>query len=164
MGPLPRIRTRFTYRAFDQTAVDYVGPFSTVQGRGKQLQNRWFCLFTCLATRAVHLELAWGLDTGSFLNAFARFTSRRGVPKEMVSDSGTNFVGAVRCVKNQLDNGRIQRATVNDKIKWSFNPLGDPHFGGTHEVMIKAAKKSHIGSHQGQQGYRRRSYYSLFRS
>ena len=42
----------------------------------------------------MHLEMAWGLDTDTFLNAFARFTSRHGVPKEVISDS-TNFVGAV---------------------------------------------------------------------
>jgi len=36
MGPLPQVRLRFTYRAFDQTGVDYAGPFTTVQGRGRQ--------------------------------------------------------------------------------------------------------------------------------
>ena len=43
----------------------------------------------------MHLEMAWGLDTETFLNAFARFTSRRGVPKEVISYRGTNFVGPV---------------------------------------------------------------------
>ena len=95
MGPLPQSRLRFTYRESDQAAVDYAGPFKTIQGRGKSRQKRWLCLFTCMPTRAVHLEIAWGLDTNSFLNVFTRFTSRRGVPKEMTSDNGTNFVGAV---------------------------------------------------------------------
>ena len=81
MAPIPGIRLRFTFRPFDQTAVDYAGPFTTVQGRGVRHQKRWLCLFTCLSTRAVHLEVAFGLDTDSFLNAFARLTSRRGVPK-----------------------------------------------------------------------------------
>ena len=75
---------------FAQTAVDFAGLLYTVQGR-KPRQKRWLCLFTCLETRAVHLEMAWGLDTDTFLNAFARFTSRRGVPKEVISDRGTNF-------------------------------------------------------------------------
>ena len=44
----------------------------------------------------MHLEMAWGLDTDTFLNAFTRFTSHRGVPKEVISDRGTNFVGANR--------------------------------------------------------------------
>ena len=29
------------------------------------------------------------LDTGSFLHAFTRFTSRRGVPKDMTGDNDT---------------------------------------------------------------------------
>ena len=72
MGPLPQVRLRFTVRAFDQTAVDYAGPFTTIQGRGRHRLKRWLCVFTCLSTRAVHLEVAWGLDTDSFLNAFTR--------------------------------------------------------------------------------------------
>lgn len=43
----------------------------------------------------MHLEMARELDTDAFLNAFARFTSRRGVPKEVTSDRGTNLVGEV---------------------------------------------------------------------
>lgn len=70
----------------------------------------------CLSTRAVHLEVAFGLDTDSFLNAFTRFTSRRGLPKEMVSDCGTNFVGAVNELKeliSELDQDKIQQSTAN---------------------------------------------------
>ena len=67
----------------------YAGPLYTVQGRGKPRQKRWLCLFACLETRAMHLEMAWVFDTDTFLNAFARFTSRRGVPKEVISDRGT---------------------------------------------------------------------------
>ena len=68
-------------------------------------------MFTCLTTCAVHLEVAWGLDTDSFLNAFTRLTSRRGVPKEVISNNGTNFVGAVNELKDLvklLDRGKIQ--------------------------------------------------------
>ena len=110
MAPLAKVRLRFTYRPFDQSAVDYPGPFITVQGRGGQRQKRWLCLFTCLATRAIHLEMAWALDTESFLNCFTRFTSRRGVPSEVTSDNGTNFVGVVKEIRdlvNQLDSDRI---------------------------------------------------------
>ncbi len=91
--------------------------------------------------------MAWGLDTESFLNAFTRFASRRGVPKEMISDSGSNFVGAVnelRELVDQLDKNQIQRRTVNlfNKVTWHFNPPAAPHFSGIHEAMIKSAKKA----------------------
>ena len=145
MAPLPEVRLRFTYRAFDQAAVDYAGPFTTIQRRGKRRLKRWLCLFTCLTTRAVHLEVAWGLNTDSFLNVFARFTSRRGVPKEIISDNGTNFVGTVNWLKDlvaQLDREKIQRVTAYNGTKWSFNPPGGPHFGGVFEIMVKAVKKA----------------------
>ena len=51
-------------------------------------------LFTCLASRAVHLEMAYGLDVDSFMNAFYRMTNRRGLPEEVLSDNGRNFVAA----------------------------------------------------------------------
>ena len=41
MGPLPKVRLRFSMRAFAQTAVDYGGPFITIQGRGKTRLKRW---------------------------------------------------------------------------------------------------------------------------
>ena len=145
MAPLPQVRLRFTFQAFDQTAVDYAGPFTTIKGRGRSRMKKWLCVFTCLSTRAVHLEVAWGLDTDSFLNAFTRFTSRRGVPKEMTSDNGTNFVGAVNELKqlvDQLDRDKIQRTTAQKGVKWIFSPPAAPHFRGAHEAMVKAAKKA----------------------
>ena len=87
MAPLPLARLETSMRAFTKTAVDFAGPFVTVQGRGKRRQKRYLCLFTCMTTRAVHLELAYGLDTDSFMNAFYRMTSRRGLPDEIYSDN-----------------------------------------------------------------------------
>ncbi|XP_028413247.1 uncharacterized protein LOC114536094 [Dendronephthya gigantea] len=145
MAPLPSRRTRLTYRAFDQAAVDYAGPIQTIQGRGKKRLKRWLCVFTCTATRAIHLEVAFGLDTDSFLNAFERFTSRRGIPSEIISDNGTNFVGAVSELKelaNKLDKEKIQRFTAHKNVKWVFNPPAAPHFGGVFESMVKTAKRA----------------------
>ena len=71
--------------------------------------------------------------------------SRRGLPDEVISDNGGNFVGANRELKElvqQLDIRKIQVSTANQVIKWHFNPLYAPHFGGVHETMIKAAKRA----------------------
>ena len=74
MAPLPENRTTVPLRAFQREAMDYGGQFIiiTIQGRGKWREKRYLCLFSCLNSRAVHLEMANGLDTYSFLNAFYR--------------------------------------------------------------------------------------------
>ena len=73
--------------------------------------------------RAVHLEVAYGLDTDSFLNAFLRMVSRRGLPKDVLSDNGTNFVGANNELEELagLDREKIQEKTACYGIKWHFN-------------------------------------------
>ena len=144
MAPLPGLRTQKFLRAFSQTSVDFDGPFYTKQGRGKTRHKRYLCLFTCLATRAVHLEVAYGLDTDSFLNAFFRMASRRGLPRDVLSDNGTNFVGANNELEElaALDGEKIQENTANYGVTWHFNPPYASHFSGVHEVMVKAAKRA----------------------
>ncbi|XP_053400439.1 uncharacterized protein LOC128545940 [Mercenaria mercenaria] len=112
MGPLPEFRLGKSMQAFSETAVDFAGPFLTKQGRGKVRLKRYLCVFTCMACRAVHLEIAYNLDTDSFMNTFYRFISRRGLPKLVVSDNGSNFIGAARELRelyDQLDKNVISK-------------------------------------------------------
>ena len=63
----------------------------------------------------------------------------------MISDNGTNFVGAVNELKElvgQLDKDKTQGTTAQKGVKWTFTLPGAPHFGGTHEVMVKATKRA----------------------
>ena len=43
---------------------------------------------------------------------------------------------------NQPDQEEIKQTTTNKRVQWSFNPPAAPHFGGVHEIMVKAAKKA----------------------
>ena len=143
MAPLPLPRLEMSMRAFTKTAVEFAGPFVTMQGRGKRREKRYLCLFTCMVTRAVHLELAYGLDMDSFMNAFYRMASRRGLPNEIYSDNGTNFKGAeneLKALVTQLDKDKIKQSTANKGIKWNFNPQW-LHIS-VHESMIKSAKRA----------------------
>ena len=96
MAPLPKCKLSNPMRAFTRCGVDYCGPYITKQGRGKSKMKRYPCLFTCSATRVVHLEMAWSLDTDSFLAAFSLMTDRQGIPVESISDNGTNFLSGER--------------------------------------------------------------------
>lgn len=92
MSPLPRSWTAVYMRPFSHTGVDYFGPFSVKHGR--RVEKKWGALFTCLTTRAVHLEVASTLSSDSFLLVLRCFVERRGMPNEIYCDNGTNFHGA----------------------------------------------------------------------
>ena len=116
------------------------------QGRGRTRAKRYLCLFTCLTTQAVHLEMSYSLDTDSFINAFTRMTSRRGTPTYVISDNGTNFVGTERELQELVEAHDTDRITQETRkyhpIEWKFNPPSAPHFGGVFEALIKSAKKA----------------------
>jgi len=103
MAPLPTMRLEATMKPFTNCAVDFAGPYLTVQGRGKVRVKRYMCLFLCLQTHCCHVEMAWSLDTDGFLNALTRMAARRGWPRDILSDNGTNFTGGCNEV-NQLVN------------------------------------------------------------
>ena len=69
-------------------------------------------MFTCFASRAVHIEVANNLDTDTFILALRRFIGRRGNICYMRFDNGTNFTGAVRELRKallEMNHERISR-------------------------------------------------------
>ena len=74
---------------FTYTGVDFAGPLYIKEEKSENDENEkaYVCLFTCASTRAVHLELVRTLTLESFLNAFRRFSSRRGLPARLISDN-----------------------------------------------------------------------------
>lgn len=143
MASLPQSRLEAFTPPFYNTGVDYFGPLLVKERRSTV--KRYGCLFTCLVTRAVHLEIAHSLETDSFIMALRRMMARRGKPRNIYSDNGTNFVGAERELKECLDGmdqAKISDTLSRDRIQWFFNPPSAPHFGGVWERLVKSAKKA----------------------
>ena len=142
MADLPRERLDEHVFPFTHTGVDYIGPFEVKFLR--RTLKRWCCLFTCLTTRAVHIEVAQSLVTESCLAAVTRFIARRGYPNTIISDNGTNFVGAANELKtfmNEWDKAKIESDLAQKRIAWRFNPPGAPHFGGIWERLVQSCEK-----------------------
>ena len=74
MADLPSDRITPDLPPFTKVGVDYFGPIEVKKGRGTI--KRYGVIFTCLASRAVHLEVAHSLDTDSCINALRRFICR----------------------------------------------------------------------------------------
>ncbi len=142
MSDLPADRVKAGEPAFTYVGVDYFGPFAVKRGRTRE--KRYGCLFTCLVTRAIHIEIAHTLDTNSFLNALYRFMARRGQPKVIRSDNGTNFVGGERELREEIakwNKGRIQGALSEKTIEWKFNPPSASHMGGAWERQVRTVRR-----------------------
>ena len=97
-----------------------------------------------MTIRAIHIEIAHELTTDSFIQAVCRFVSRRGPPKVLYSDNGTNFRGAQSEVKQMLQNWnqvRILDRLREKGIQWHFSAPSASHTGGVWERMIRTVRK-----------------------
>ncbi|XP_062614568.1 uncharacterized protein LOC134276324 [Saccostrea cucullata] len=115
MSDLPADRIQpcppFTY-----IGLDTFGPWTIATRKtrgGVSNSKRWAVLFTCLYTRAIHIEVIEELSSSSFINCLRRFISLRGNVKEIRSDRGSNFVGAI----DDLD---VNAISVEDKPVQEF--------------------------------------------
>jgi hypothetical protein len=141
MSNLPAERLTPDKPPFCYVGVDYFGPLSVKHKRS--LEKRYGCLFTCLTTQAVHLEVAHSLDTESFLCAVSRFIARRGFPEKIFSDNGTNLTLGCKELKkglSELDVRKINEKMLQNHIEWKFNPPHASHMGGIWERMIRSIK------------------------
>lgn len=129
-------------RPFSYTGLDYFGPISVTIRR--QREKRWIALFTCLSVRAVHLEIACDLSSDACLLCIRNFVNRRGVPIQIRSDNGTNFVGIrkeLNGVTDFLDNAKMIDGLSPLGIEWKFNAPANPSAGGVWERLVQSVKK-----------------------
>jgi len=148
MGELPSTRVQSS-RPFLTTGVDYVGPISLRLGtpRSKTITKGYIATYVCFVTKAVHIEVVISLSTEAFLAAMRRFIARRGKPRTICSDNGTNIQGAaneLHAIYKMLQS-TSQMATVEvflatEGCEWKFIPPHGPHFGGLWEAAVKSMK------------------------
>ena len=142
MANLPPERLEPNKPPFTYVGVDCFGPYHVKYGRSEI--KRYGCLYTCLTTRAIHIEKLVSMDTDAFLNGFRRFVSRRGVPVKVWSDNGTNFQGGYTELKKsmkQLNSDKILHECVQKNVEWVFNPPNASHMGGIWERLIRVVRK-----------------------
>ena len=146
MADLPVCRAAIDEPPFHHCGVDLFGPVTTKLFR--KTTKRWVVLYTCLTIRCVHLEIVEAADTDAFINSVRRFVNRRGAPKFMYSDNGTNFKGATSELKEfveKLDKVKITDFATSNHILWTFNPPAAPHMGGAWERLVRSSKEVLFG-------------------
>lgn len=144
MGDLPKARVT-PARPFLATGLDYGGPFTIKVHNLRSIRHvkSYICIFVCLVTKAVHIEVATDLSTDSFLSVLTRFVSRRGLCADIYSDCATNFVGANNVLRNLIHStgrSQVEQFALKRNVNFHFNPPAAPHQGGLWESAIKSAK------------------------
>ncbi len=144
MSDLPEERVNPT-TPFTYTGMDVFGPWLIKEGR-KQLK-RWGLIFTCLASRAVHIETLNTMETDSFINGLRRFISRRGKVRQLRSDQGSNFMGArneLSKALGELDDDVIKNFLLSQDCDWVEFKANVPHashMGGVWERSIRTVRQ-----------------------
>ena len=142
ISDLPKERLAYQSPPFTNTGVDYFGPFYVTIRR--TTGKRWGFLFTCLTTRAVHVEIVTSMDTSSCVMGVERFVSRRGTPAMIWSDNGTNFIGAEKELRESIEKWNVVNIAAelaHKGIKSRFNPPSAPHQGGIWERLVRSFKR-----------------------
>ncbi|XP_073718035.1 uncharacterized protein [Misgurnus anguillicaudatus] len=140
MSELPRERCEVS-APFTFCGMDCFGPFITKRGRKEC--KRYGLIFTCLASRAVHLEMLEDMTTDAFINALRCFISLRGAVSHLYCDQGSNFVGAKNELKEalkQCDAEALKAFLADRQCEFIFNAPSASHAGGVWERQIRSIR------------------------
>ena len=148
MSALPKQHLDIGSPAFNDTMIDYFGPVIVKLNKGirtsQATTKRYGGIFSCLTTRATHIELVGNLSTDKFILTLTRFICRRGYPSRINSDNGTNFVGAQREFDHtlkMLNQKRIHNELIAKTTEWIFSPPLSPWMNGAVEAVVKLTKR-----------------------
>ncbi|XP_060807713.1 uncharacterized protein LOC132903428 [Amyelois transitella] len=147
MGQLPEVRLK-PNKVFMSSGVDYAGPINLrfSPGRGAKSYKGYVCLFVCMVTRAIHIEVVSDLTSKGFIAAFRRFVGRRGRCTDLHCDNGTNFVGADKELREIFNATKskipqeIAELLAMEGTKFHYIPPLSPNFGGLWEAGVRSVK------------------------
>ena len=95
------------------------------------MHKAYICLFTCAATRNVHIELVPDMSAPSLIRCLKRFIGRRGKFHMAVSDNFKSFVGK-----------ELQNFLTAEGISWTHIFPKSPWWGAFYERLIRIVKES----------------------
>ncbi|KAH7660539.1 Integrase core domain containing protein, partial [Aphelenchoides avenae] len=165
--PLERVSQS---RPFAHIGLDLFGPFQVRMGtnqqadpshtatkrRGRKATTRpsdgqpsdlvkvWGVIFTCMATRAVHLEVTHSQSAEHLMHAMDRFMCCRGHPCSVTSDNAPSIILVNRALaamwKSTMADPVMQVYARSHGIEWHFITPESPWQGGFYERLIRSVK------------------------
>ena len=128
--------------AFTQVGVDCFGPYFTKFYRGQK--KRYGCIFTCMSSRAIHIEMLHSLDADAFLNALRRFIARRSNVSTIYCDNAGNFKKGEQELRKAFKfhtKNTLKQYAVSKSIQFVYTVPRAGHWGGNWERLIGVIKR-----------------------
>ena len=94
--PFTLVKTKYMYMTESFYQLEHPWISEACAGTKKTTRTTIFMFLHLHDHQSSTFEIAFGLDTESFLNAFYKMASHRGVPEELFSDSGTFFKAQIK--------------------------------------------------------------------
>ena len=137
MADLPSARVNPS-PPFSYVGLDYFGPFEVKEKR--RVLKKYGVIFTCLYSRAVHVEVCDDMTSDAFINCLRVFFALRGQVRQIYCDRGTNFIGAEnelsKALRDMTDSG-LKQYLEKSKCEFIFNSPSSSHMGGSWERQIR---------------------------
>ena len=139
--PLPANRVNQS-RPFEHTGIDYFGPYKVKTSEG--IAKAYGLIFSCLTTRAIHLELTSDMTTDRTILAIRRFIARRGSPSSILSDNARQFQLAKNVIDSTwnlvIEDDKLLNYTNSQHIRWNHTTERAPWRGSVYERLIACVK------------------------
>ena len=138
--PLPSYRVADT-PPFTNTGLDFLGPLLITNRKDKTVEKTYCLLWTCLSTRAVHLELCRNLTVAEFLMCFRRFSNRKGLPSLLLSDNASTFKSSSLEIRKLRSSEKVRTELSNQRVTWQNVTEKAAWFGGAWERLVRSVKR-----------------------
>ena len=138
--PLPAERVQWK-RPFNTVGVDHTGHFCCRDVSGKRTKL-YICLFVCVTTRAVHLEVVNNLSTPSFLLCLRHLAAAKGIPSLILSDNRKTFISGEKFLLALQEDKEVQEYLRDHRVQWKHQTLCSPWMGGHFERLVRTIKTS----------------------
>ena len=86
-------------------------------------------------------SFAHGWECNSFIRWLRRSTSRRGVPRKIISDNSKTFVSSSKTLTDLLNHPEVETFLVDQRVTWSFNLEKASWWEGFFERLIGMTKR-----------------------
>lgn len=127
-------------KPFNDTAIDYTGHVYVYEGDGTA-RKVYIVLYTCMAIRAIHLDLVPDLTVKSFIQSFRRFCSAHCVPQSIYTDNARYFLASQRVLNNLFLSDEFKEHLQEHRIHHKTIPVYASWVGGVYERQVKTIKR-----------------------